>query len=269
MTVRDAAAGASQTGTSWDVLEQAHLCVQCDADDGAPVDPGEPYDVGAQRRPNTGANQRGRASMSSSAGSGGAPRRVPTVNRIEALLDSDDRPRYPAMGTDPTADGLPAPPTRRCARDSRLARRRSAQEQSTRLRSEAHEQPRPPTRQSRPRPDKLTIWPVDDGRYGLDATFQGASGYQRAEPHQRELEQRGITHGFRQEPDGGWTLRFGPFRDRRGRSIRVRLLNRPKQGECGEHRICHRRFVRRGRRVRRPEHTHPNSSTLTAAISWI
>jgi hypothetical protein len=36
-----------------------------------------------------------------------------------------------------------------------------------------------------PVPDKLTIWPVDDGRYGLDATFQGASGYERAEHHQR------------------------------------------------------------------------------------
>ena len=27
-----------------------------------------------------------------------------------------------------------------------------------------------------PVPDRLAIWPVDDGRYGLDATFQGASG---------------------------------------------------------------------------------------------
>jgi hypothetical protein len=62
-----------------------------------------------------------------------------------------------------------------------------------------------------PVPDKLTIWPVDDGRYGLDATFQGASGYQRAEHHQDELTQRGVPHSFRQEFDGGWTLRFGPL----------------------------------------------------------
>ncbi|MCW3056318.1 MAG: hypothetical protein JWO21_287, partial [Solirubrobacterales bacterium] len=27
-----------------------------------------------------------------------------------------------------------------------------------------------------PVPDRLTIWPVDDGRYGLDATFHGATG---------------------------------------------------------------------------------------------
>lgn len=63
-----------------------------------------------------------------------------------------------------------------------------------------------------PVPDRLTIWPVDDGRYGLDATFQGASGYERAEHHQAELVRRGITYSFRQELDGGWTLRFGPLR---------------------------------------------------------
>ncbi len=63
-----------------------------------------------------------------------------------------------------------------------------------------------------PVPDKLTIWPVDDGRYGLDATFQGASGYDRAEHHQQELQSRGVPHTFRQEVGGGWTLRFGPFR---------------------------------------------------------
>ena len=28
-----------------------------------------------------------------------------------------------------------------------------------------------------PVPDRLTIWPVDDGRYGPDATFQGDSSY--------------------------------------------------------------------------------------------
>ncbi len=24
--------------------------------------------------------------------------------------------------------------------------------------------------------DRISIWPLDDGSYGLDATFQGASG---------------------------------------------------------------------------------------------
>ena len=58
----------------------------------------------------------------------------------------------------------------------------------------------------------LTIWPVDDGRYGLDATFQGATGYERAARHEADLERRGVKYRFHQELDGGWTLRFGPLR---------------------------------------------------------
>lgn len=60
--------------------------------------------------------------------------------------------------------------------------------------------------------DRLTIWPVDDGRYGLDATFQGATGYERAARHEADLERRGVKYRFHQELDGGWTLRFGPLR---------------------------------------------------------
>ncbi len=63
-----------------------------------------------------------------------------------------------------------------------------------------------------PVPDRLTIWPVDDGRYGLDATFHGASGFERAQVHRSELEEHGVSHTFRQELDGAWTLRFGPLR---------------------------------------------------------
>jgi hypothetical protein len=29
---------------------------------------------------------------------------------------------------------------------------------------------------ARPIPDKLSIWPVEGGRFGLDATFTGSSG---------------------------------------------------------------------------------------------
>ena len=65
--------------------------------------------------------------------------------------------------------------------------------------------------QAGPVPDKMTIWPMDDGRYGLDATFQGASGYERAEHHKANLEARGVNHSFRQELGGAWTLRFGPL----------------------------------------------------------
>ncbi len=50
------------------------------------------------------------------------------------------------------------------------------------------------------------------GVYGLDATFQGASGYERAELHVRDLEERGVPHSFHQELGDAWTLRFGPLR---------------------------------------------------------
>ena len=68
--------------------------------------------------------------------------------------------------------------------------------------------------QAGPVPDRMTIWPMDDGRYGLDATFQGASGYKRAEVHVEALDRDGIPHAFRQGLDGGWTLRFGPLSGR-------------------------------------------------------
>ena len=57
----------------------------------------------------------------------------------------------------------------------------------------------------------MTIWPMDDGRYGLDATFQGASGYERAEHHKANLVAGEVDHSFRQELGGAWTLRFGPL----------------------------------------------------------
>lgn len=60
-------------------------------------------------------------------------------------------------------------------------------------------------------PDRLAIWPVDDGRYGLDATFQGASGYERAERHSKMLEAESVEYSFRQELGDAWTLRFGPL----------------------------------------------------------
>jgi hypothetical protein len=61
-----------------------------------------------------------------------------------------------------------------------------------------------------PVPGRMTIWPVDDGRYGLDASFFGASGYERADWHVRALHDGGVRHTFQQEPDGAWTVRFGP-----------------------------------------------------------
>jgi hypothetical protein len=62
-----------------------------------------------------------------------------------------------------------------------------------------------------PVPDRISIWPLDDGRYGLDATFQGASGFDRAEAHTALLDEGGVDYSLVQELSGGWTLRFGPL----------------------------------------------------------
>lgn len=67
-----------------------------------------------------------------------------------------------------------------------------------------------PTRAG-PIPDKISIWPMEDGTYGLDATFQGASGYERAELHSGKLGAAGVRFSFIQELGDAWTLRFGPL----------------------------------------------------------
>jgi hypothetical protein len=75
---------------------------------------------------------------------------------------------------------------------------------------ESVEAPNVPT-QAGPVPDRMTIWPMEDGSYGLDATFQGASGYERAERHTAGLQAGTVRHSFRQELGGAWTIRFGPL----------------------------------------------------------
>lgn len=59
--------------------------------------------------------------------------------------------------------------------------------------------------------DKLTLWPVDDGRYGLDAVFQGMTGYKRCEEHCAALKAAGVECKIFQNLDNSWSLRFGPM----------------------------------------------------------
>jgi hypothetical protein len=59
--------------------------------------------------------------------------------------------------------------------------------------------------------DRLTLWPVDDGRYGLDAVFQGASGFERCEEHHSTLKALGVTCRMLQNFDNSRSLRFGPL----------------------------------------------------------
>ena len=59
--------------------------------------------------------------------------------------------------------------------------------------------------------DKLGIWPLDSGQYGIGATFQGRTGYERMEMHEKALKVAGIRFRLVQELGDAWTLRFGPL----------------------------------------------------------
>lgn len=60
-------------------------------------------------------------------------------------------------------------------------------------------------------PDRLMLWPLEVGRYGLDVTFSGSWGCEDAERQSAQLERRGIPSVIRPEADGGWTVRLGPL----------------------------------------------------------
>lgn len=60
-------------------------------------------------------------------------------------------------------------------------------------------------------PDKISIWPVEGDRFGIDGTYQGASGFERAEAQRRRLTGANLTASIRQELGEAWTLRLGPL----------------------------------------------------------
>jgi hypothetical protein len=62
-----------------------------------------------------------------------------------------------------------------------------------------------------PRADRLTVWPTRAGEYGLDATWNGRSGYEIAQRYDAWLCHEGVRHQLRRDPDEGWTLRLGPL----------------------------------------------------------
>jgi hypothetical protein len=61
------------------------------------------------------------------------------------------------------------------------------------------------------KPNRISIWPVERGGYGIDFTYHGATGYTDAETAEQMLQASGLTTSFRQELDGAWTVRFGPL----------------------------------------------------------
>ena len=60
------------------------------------------------------------------------------------------------------------------------------------------------------RPDRITIWPVDEQHFGIDVLYRGRGGYRRAEAVEHELTAAGMDTTFRQELDGAGGVRFGP-----------------------------------------------------------
>lgn len=60
-------------------------------------------------------------------------------------------------------------------------------------------------------PDRLSIWPMERERYGLDATYHGATGFERAETQRQLLQAANLSASVRQELGDDWTLRLGPL----------------------------------------------------------
>jgi hypothetical protein len=60
------------------------------------------------------------------------------------------------------------------------------------------------------RPDKLTIWPVENDLFGIDVRWGGAVGNRRATVVARLLEDAGIKGRLTQGIDGSWEVRVGP-----------------------------------------------------------
>ena len=68
----------------------------------------------------------------------------------------------------------------------------------------------PPRRLPGPtRPDKISIWPTEEG-FGIDVLYHGVTGFKRADTVHRQLEAAGVPAQLRQELGDAWLVRFGP-----------------------------------------------------------
>jgi hypothetical protein len=59
-------------------------------------------------------------------------------------------------------------------------------------------------------PDRLSLWPVEGGRYGIDVSFTGKTGLAPAERWRDFLAEHGMAAKLIQELGGAWTVRVGP-----------------------------------------------------------
>src|SRR4029079_11489027 len=59
-------------------------------------------------------------------------------------------------------------------------------------------------------PDRLSIWPVEGGRFGIDAHYHGKTGSARASQQAVRLGRVNLAVALREDDDGA-TLRLGPL----------------------------------------------------------
>src|SRR5437764_11940646 len=52
-------------------------------------------------------------------------------------------------------------------------------------------------------PDRLSVWPVEGGRYGIDAHYHGSTGLTRAERQKQRLAVAGLSASVRTDEHGG------------------------------------------------------------------
>jgi len=60
-------------------------------------------------------------------------------------------------------------------------------------------------------PDQLSVWPVEGGRFGLDAHYAGDTGAQRAEYQAVRLAALNLAATVQEIESGGAILRLGPL----------------------------------------------------------
>ena len=76
-------------------------------------------------------------------------------------------------------------------------------------------------------PDELSVWPVEGGRYGVDAHYHGPTGARRAQHQQSRLAAVNLVATVRPNDSGGATLRLGPLQHEAAWLALEAFLGRP------------------------------------------
>ena len=82
-------------------------------------------------------------------------------------------------------------------------------------------------------PDQLSVWPVEGGRFGLDAHYEGATGAQRAAHQAQRLAELNLPATVQTGPSGGATLRLGPLAHEAAWIALEAFLGRPLPPSAG------------------------------------